>query len=274
MQAGEGLSLEQIRAFLKSSEEVEFKARDRGDVYAWVCQALHQQRYRELKRRSRGLVRRYLEKLTGLSRAQITRLIAMYMEGKPVQPKLYRRRRFPQRYTQEDIVLLAATDEAHETPSGPAMRKILERAYYDFRESKYRRLAELSVAQMYRLRKSRTYRQRRVAYQPTRPTQVAIGERRRPEPDGRPGYLRVDTVHQGDLNGVKGAKAKGGVPHQCRGPSYAMANSGRYGADPGCGPKAAAKRICCPCWKPCWRSFRFAFEGFIPTTAASSSTIQ
>ncbi len=116
------MSLEQIRAFLKSSEEVEFKARDRGDVYAWVCQALHQQRYRELKRRSRGLVRRYLEKLTGLSRAQITRLIAMYMEGKPVQPKLYRRRRFPQRYTQEDIVLLAATDEAHETPSGPRLR--------------------------------------------------------------------------------------------------------------------------------------------------------
>src|SRR6266853_24989 len=203
MQAGEGLSLEQIRAFLNSSEAVEFKARDRGDVYAWLSQTLRQQRYRELKRRSRGLVRRYLEKRTGLSRAQITRLIAMYMEGKPVEPKLYRRRRFPQRYTQDDVVLLAATDEAHETPSGPAMRKILQRAYYDFRESKYRRLAELSVAQMYRLRKSRTYRKRRVAYQPTRPTQVSIGERRRPEPDGRPGYLRVDTVHQGELDGVK-----------------------------------------------------------------------
>jgi transposase InsO family protein len=204
MQAGEGLSLKQIQAFLNASDEVGFKARDRGDVYAWLSQTLRQQRYRELNRRSRGLVRRYLEKLTGLSRAQITRLIAMYMEGKPVQPKAYRRRRFPQRYSQDDIVLLAATDEAHETPSGPAMHKILQRAYYDFRESKYRRLAELSVAQMYRLRKSRTYRQRRIAYQPTRPTQVGIGERRRPEPDGRPGYLRVDTVHQGDLDGVKG----------------------------------------------------------------------
>ena len=99
MQAGEGLSLEQIGAFLNSSEAVEFKARDRGEVYAWLSQTLRQQRYRELKRRSRGLVRRYLEKLTGLSRAQITRLIAMYMEGKPVEPRLYRRRRFPQRYT-------------------------------------------------------------------------------------------------------------------------------------------------------------------------------
>ena len=38
----------------------------------------------------------------------------------------------------------------------------------------------------------------------TRPTPVSIGERRKPEPGGRPGYLRVDTVHQGDLDGVKG----------------------------------------------------------------------
>src|SRR5450631_4383275 len=43
-----------------------------------------------------------------------------------------------------------------------------------------------------------------MVYQPTRPTPVNIGERRRPEPDSRPGYLRVDTVHQGDLDGVKG----------------------------------------------------------------------
>ena len=60
------------------------------------------------------------------------------------------------------------------------------------------------MAQLYRLRKSTTYRKRRVAYQPTKPTQVGIGERRRPEPDERPGYLRVDSVHQGDRDGVKG----------------------------------------------------------------------
>ncbi len=204
MQAREGLSLEQIRAFLEGSDEVGFKGQDRKQVYGWVNQTLREQRYQELKRCSRGLVRRYLEKLTGLSRAQTTRLITMYLEGEPVQLKAYRRRRFPERYTREDVVLLAAVDEAHETLSGPATRKILQRAYYDFKESKYRRLAELSVAQMYRLRKSRAYRQRRVAYQPTKPVQVAIGERRRPEPDRRPGYLRVDTVHQGDLDGVKG----------------------------------------------------------------------
>ena len=39
---------------------------------------------------------------------------------------------------------------------------------------------------------------------PTRPVHIAIGERRRPQPFGQPGYLRVDSVHQGDLDGIKG----------------------------------------------------------------------
>jgi transposase InsO family protein len=79
-----------------------------------------------------------------------------------------------------------------------------QRELHEFHDARYERLARLSVAQLYRLRKSATYRYRRVAYQATRPTQVAIGERRKPDPQGRPGYLRVDTVHQGDLDGEKG----------------------------------------------------------------------
>lgn len=157
-----------------------------------------------MKRSSRGLVRRYVEKMTGLSRAQSTRLITRYLAGEEVTPKPYRRHRFPQRYTRGDIELLAAMDTLHETLSGPATQKLLQRAYYDFGDANYQRLAKLSVAQLYRLRQSQRYREQRVRYQPTRPTAVSIGERRRPEPNGRPGYLRVDTVHQGDWDGVKG----------------------------------------------------------------------
>lgn len=160
--------------------------------------------YAELKRSARGLVRQYLAKMTGLSRAQITRLITVYLEGEEVKLKPYRRHRFARRYTREDVELLAAVDEAHETLSGPATQKLLQRAYYDFHDEKYDRLAQLSVAQLYRLRQSRRYREQRMVYQATRPTKVPIGERRRPEPNGRPGYLRVDTVHQGDRDGSKG----------------------------------------------------------------------
>lgn len=198
------MSLEQIRAFLEASDEVAFEACDRGQVYAWIERTLREQNWSELKRASRGLVRRYLEKMTGLSRAQITRLIQMYTSGEAVQPKPYRRYRFPTRYVRADIELLASVDEAHETLSGPATQKILQREFHDFGDGRYERLARLSVAQMYRLRQNRVYRQRRVVYQPTRPTQVGIGERRAPQPEGRPGYLRVDTVHQGDREGIKG----------------------------------------------------------------------
>lgn len=204
MEESEKLSLEQMRAFLEASGEVRFRAHDRRELYGWVDQTLRQQDYSQLTRVSKGLVRRYVAKMTGLSRAQVTRLIGCYQQGGEVRPRAYRRHRFPQRYTRADIELLAAVDEAHETLSGPATQKILQRALHDFGDTRFARLARLSVAQLYRLRKSRTYRQRRVAYQPTRPTQVAIGERRRPEPQGRPGYLRVDTVHQGDLDGTKG----------------------------------------------------------------------
>jgi hypothetical protein len=43
-----------------------------------------------------------------------------------------------------------------------------------------------------------------VRVQHTRARQVSIGERRKPDPQGKPGYLRVDTVHQGQHDGHAG----------------------------------------------------------------------
>ena len=109
-----------------------------------------------------------------------------------VQVRRGRGKRFTARYTPADIALLAHVDEA------------LYREYYEFADHRYERLANISVAHIYNLRKERSYREKRMNFEKTRPTPVAIGERRRPDPEGRPGYLRVDTVHQGDLDGVKG----------------------------------------------------------------------
>jgi transposase InsO family protein len=204
VETGQGLSLEQIRAFLEASDEVAFEGRNREEVYGWVNRVLEEHKYEKLGRAERGWLRRYVEKMTGLSRAQATRLIGQYRRGETVRPMAYRRHRFTTRYERADIELLAAVDAAHETLSGPATQKILQREFYDYGDPCYRRLAELSVAHLYRLRQSRTYRRQRMDYQPTRPTAVSIGERRAPRPEGRPGYLRVDTVHQGDRDGAKG----------------------------------------------------------------------
>jgi transposase InsO family protein len=200
----EGLSLEQIRAFLQASREVRFEATKREEVYGWVTRTLCHQQYWKQKREAKGLLRRYIATMTGLSRAQVTRLIARYQKDGQVKERSYRRNRFQRRYTAADVELLGAVDEAHETLSGPATQKILYREYYEYGDVRYQRLATISAPHIYNLRKSSVYRKRRIAYQKTRPVQVAIGERRRPNPEGKPGYLRIDTVHQGDVEGMKG----------------------------------------------------------------------
>ena len=190
--------------FSKSSEGIRFEGESRQPVYHWIEQVLRQQQYAQQGRAARGLLRRYLAKMTGLSRAQVTRLVARYRAHGELQPIGYRRHRFPQRYTRADIELLATVDAAHESLSGPATRRILQRAYQQYDQPEYQRLATISVAHLYNLRQQPRYRERRLNYVKTKPTAVTIGERRRPDPQGRPGYLRVDTVHQGDQPGAKG----------------------------------------------------------------------
>jgi transposase InsO family protein len=165
---------------------------------------LCEQEYARQGKSSRGLLRRYIEKMTGMSRAQVTRLIGRYIASGRVVVRAYRRHRFAARYTMADVELLASVDEAHETLSGPATRRILEREYQQYGKQEYARLASISVSHIYNLRRERSYRQRRLNYVKTKPTGVTIAERRRPNPQGQPGYLRVDTVHQGDQNGAKG----------------------------------------------------------------------
>jgi transposase InsO family protein len=204
MKNGEHLSLEQMQAFLEGNEEVGFRAANRKELYEWTQATLCTQGYMTLHRSGKGLVKQYISKVMGLSRAQATRLIAQYVASGIVEVRRGRGKRFTVYYTPADIALLAEVDEAHETLSGPATRKLLYRGYYEFADARYERLADISSAHIYNLRKLRSYRERVMVFTKTRPTPTAIGERRRPEPGGRPGYLRVDTVHQGDLDGVKG----------------------------------------------------------------------
>ena len=204
MHEAEKLSLGQIQAFLNASETIRFEGETQAQIYHWIEQVLGRQEYHQQSRPARGLLRNYVAKMTGLSRAQVTRLIARYRKSGSLKSAPYRRHRFPQRYTRADVELLAIVDEAHDNLSGPATRRILEREYRQYGKCEFKRLASLSVSHLYNLRQQPRYRERRRHYVKTRPTAVAIGERRRPDPRGQPGYLRVDTVHQGDPPGSKG----------------------------------------------------------------------
>ena len=204
MDDSEAVSLEQIRGFLAGSGEVRFTGLRRAEVYSWVERTLVRHEYAGLGRPGKGLVRQYVARMTGLSRAQVTRLIAGYRKTGRVKAAEYQRTKFATRYTSADVGWLAYVDKAHGNLSGPATRRILEREYADYGQAVYQRLARISVAQIYRFRNSAAYRKRNTSYQPTRPTVIPIGERRKPQPQGSPGYLRIDTVHQGDRDGRKG----------------------------------------------------------------------
>ena len=202
----EGLqSLEQIRAFVEGSTELGFEPPDRSAVYAWIAIELRRFGYPRLGKADKGLMRQYLARVSGLSRAQLTRLITQFVQtgrvadrrGPPTKP-------FTRRYSDADVRLLAEMDALHGTLSGPATRKLCERAHSVFDDDRYQRLAKISNGHLYNLRRSKAYQRRRGQVTKTRPTTIQIGVRRKPHPQGQPGFLRVDSVHQGDLDGIKG----------------------------------------------------------------------
>lgn len=204
MQHAQRLTLEEMEEFVSSSSSLSFSGADRKEIYSLVEGTLRARRYPQLSKKDKGVVRRYLAKVSGRSRAQITRLISRYRQKGVVQPSKFRRHRFARRYTGEDIALLAAADAAHEGLSGPALRHVLEREYRVYGNQQYQRLASISASHIYNLRRTAAYRRHHLHHSKTRPRAVGIGERRRPDPRGRPGYLRVDTVHQGDTDTRKG----------------------------------------------------------------------
>jgi transposase InsO family protein len=116
----------------------------------------------------------------------------------------YRRHRFPRKYASSEIRLLARTDELHGYLSGPGTKKIMEREYEVYGHAEFGNISRISIAHLYNVRRSNIYRGITRRYSKTKPVVSRIGERVRPDPKGQPGYIRIDTVHQGDLNGQKG----------------------------------------------------------------------
>ena len=205
MNANELTGIDQVRDFLAGTQRVAFEvAGDKQSRYDWVRRTLVRFDYLRCNKADKGTLTAYLMKVSGYSRAQVKRLIKQYRETGRLTPRQCTARGFPRRYTQADMRLLAAMDERHNTPNGLTLKKLCERAFEVFGQAEYERLAGISVSHLYNLRQSQTYRRARHTVDKTRPVTLPIGERRQPQPDGQPGYIRIDTVHQGDLDGEKG----------------------------------------------------------------------
>ena len=135
-------SLEQVRSFLVGTSAVQMKPLLDSERYRHIERVLKRFAYHRLKKPDKGLIRQYLLRTTGYSLQQLTRLIGRWMQGE-VLKKSYATPRYglPKRFTEADVALLAETDALHQTLSGPATRYLMQRAWQEFGDARYERLA-------------------------------------------------------------------------------------------------------------------------------------
>jgi len=158
-----------------------------------------------LTKSQKGIVIQFLLQVSDYSRQQLTRLTHQYQSrGTVVLTSRTVSQGFKQRYTEEDIRLLATMDKRYETPNGAVIKKLCERACQLFSQDEYQRLAPYIDLTPYNIRHSKCYQKQRRNYVKTKARTINIGERRKPIPNGKAGYIRIDAVHQGDQDGVKG----------------------------------------------------------------------
>jgi len=198
------LSIAQLKEFSKLHEGIEFAAVSAKERNAWIEEVVTRFGYFKLKKKHKHVVKGYLRAMTGLSNSQTKRLLAAKKKTGRIVANNTGRHSFPKIYTPQDVALLITTDNAHLRLSGPATKRILTREYEVFGKHEYKNISRISAPHIYNLRDTNQYRSHSLTVKKTNPVKVRIGERRKPQPEGKPGFLRVDSVHQGDLDKEKG----------------------------------------------------------------------
>jgi len=200
------VSVAQLKEFVKLSKCAEFTSSStKEETYRWIEEALGKFRYFSLRsKKEKTIVLSYLKQMTGLSRGHVKKLVKRKKRNGRILRITSTRHFFPKVYGSEDIARLIDTDNAHGRMSGEATKRILERQYVVFGDLRFENIRHISVPHLYNLRKRRQYESHILYIEKTRAVNVAIGIRKRPRPEGKPGFLRVDSVHQGDLDKQKG----------------------------------------------------------------------
>lgn len=200
-------SIAEMETFLKGSESVKLSFTHKKECYRFLSEVLQKSRYSFRRKREKILILHYLRKCTGYSKSHIKRLVKIWRKGLlNLNPIKKRRNSFPTKYEPVDIALLIKTDVSHSVVFGEATKAILYREYNLFKQSEYENISKISVSHIYNIRRrNRQYLSSEARhFTKTKAASVDIGIRRKPDPDGKPGFLRVDTVHQGDFCGKKG----------------------------------------------------------------------
>jgi len=198
------VSVAQLREFAKLTNGAEFKSKNKREAYEWIDNTLGRFHYFRETKKNRSIVKRYIINMTGYSEGNVDKLISLKKKSGKVILKKRTQNTFDTFYTKEDIALLAKVVNVYRGQNGHAIKKVLHDMSTLYEDSRFERLSHISTSHIYNLKKTNVYKKYSLVYTKTNPTQVNIGERCKPEPRGKPGYLRVDSVHQGDLEKTKG----------------------------------------------------------------------
>ena len=197
-------NINQLRELIKITKDFEFRVSSLKEKYKWMEEVLGRFKYFSLRKKNKSIIKKYIETITGLKRAQVNRLIQRKKKTGIITPRYGKRNRFKTIYTPSDIARLIETDNWHNRLSGQATKTIFKREYDVFGNKNFERLKNISISHIYNLRETRQYESHALTASKTKAVVVPIGKRIKPSPYGQPGYLRVDTVHQGDLDKEKG----------------------------------------------------------------------
>lgn len=198
------VSIAQLKEFSKLSKSATFNSASVEEAYEWISRTLGKFRYTHLKKKDKGVVKKYLRDMTGYSETQIDRLIARKKKIGRIVKRKRTQPNFPRVYTSEDVALLVEVDNAEGRRTGGALKKTFADMFHVYGDKRFERLANISISHIYNLRGTRVYESGSLTYTKTNPVKVDIGIRKKPRPEGKPGFLRVDSVHQGDLDKQKG----------------------------------------------------------------------
>ena len=197
-------SVAQLTELVKHGKSVKFKSNNKIQTYEWVGKTLGKFRYFSESKKNRGIIKKYMIVMTGYSEGQIDKLIKRKRKFGKVFLSKRTQHTFPKKYGVEDITLLSEVSIATEFPNGKALKQMFFDSYHLYGDVRFEKLKQISVSHIYNLHHTNIYKSRILSYTKTKPVKCNIGERRKPRPEGKPGFLRVDSVHQGDLDKVKG----------------------------------------------------------------------
>ena len=199
------VSVAQLKEFAKLSNSAKFKSNSsKVETYEWVSNALVKFRYVSLKKKEKSVVKKYIMNMTVYSDGAVDKLIARKKKFGKIFVKERTQNTFQKFYQGEDIELLAEVSNVTLNQNGCALKEMCKSMYLDFSDLRFEKLSKISVSHLYNLKKTNVYEHKSLFYTKTNPVQRNIGERKKPYPNGIPGYIRVDSVHQGDLDLEKG----------------------------------------------------------------------